>query len=126
MPFNLCTSSAIIALAGDGASSSALATDNADQAMPQISTMIEGELCLFTKFDWVTNLGSVANATTSAALAEVCAAGCAFHVIDFDKSGYLDNEAEVKMNNTYDRYISGLTRLADEDGRQFILTGERN
>ena len=126
MSFKLCSSGAIIALAGAAANPIATASGSANDPLVVFSNLIEGEIGLMTQFDWITNIDEATTAQTSGALALVAAAGAALMVVDYDPTGYLDTDAETKRNYLYDRYITGLQRLQDKDGRHFMENGEAN
>ena len=53
MAFNLASSAAIIAMAGSQAASAAIDSTAPAGNLIHFSNQAEGEICLFTKFNWV-------------------------------------------------------------------------
>ena len=119
MSFTLCTLPDAIAEAGEGANWDYPASG---AFMISWSDQIEGELCLLTQYDWVTNVANL-HPTTSGALTQLAAVGIAMKALSFDKSGYVGGEYNTKMSMLYDRYVQGITRINDKDGKDFMLTG---
>lgn len=119
MAFTLCTSQAILILAGTAANSLAI-DSTAGKFLPAISDMIEGEVVAYTQYDWLSNIASLKN---SFAISHVVAAGCAMHAVDYDKSGYIGDEADKKLDLLADRYLTGLIRLSDKDLQKFMIDG---
>ncbi len=122
MSFELCTTRNVIDLAGEAANWD-LTLSGA--ILDSLSNMVQGEMALFSKVDWVTNLAAATTSQTSGALQMICAAGIASHYLLHDTTNYLGNEKEIKLTWLVDRYVNGLTRISDEDGRTFMATGKK-
>ena len=94
MSWTLCTSAAAIFAAGINIKSD-LMTSSA--ILATLSNEAEGELCVETGRDWVTNVASL-NPQTSGAIFSNVACRVANKLIRYDMTGYLARGANTALN----------------------------
>lgn len=85
----------------------------------------EGKICLDTRYDWVTNYGSVSDIGKEI-LREAVSCYAAIAVINYDMSGFTSrHEAMGMVNILWTRYIDIVKRMVkDNKYKEFILSGE--
>lgn len=110
MSFTFCSSYAIIRKAGLNANVNIIASS---QALAEWCDMAEGEICMETRRDWLTNYSSLASPIKTA-LGEAASNFAAMHVIDYDPSGYSSlSEASTLLDVLLDKYKTALNTLKD-------------
>jgi len=119
MAFTLCTSHAITIKAGKDVNSTAAVSL---ALLTQFSDEAEHEVMLETRYDWVTNTGSVfASHALSQAVSDIAAA----KLVDYDKNGYLGlSYAEDTINFLLNRANKTMKLLSDDPNRTFAISGK--
>lgn len=116
----LCTNGNVGYKAGANAS----ATSKAEAYTNVYIKMAEGQICLDTRYDWVTNYASVSTIGKEILRDAVsCLAAC--DVINYDMSGYTSRQEALGMINIlwarYREIVSKITK--DNIYKEFILSG---
>lgn len=111
MSFTLCTSGAIIAKAGFGASSVAVASGT---LLALYSDWAEGRIVAETKNDWVDDYASV-DSGVKEALNDCASSIGAMWLIGYDMSGYAGGlaEAETKLDLLRDNVEKSISYLKE-------------
>lgn len=119
MSFTLCTSAAIIARAGDGASPSVVASG---ALLALFCDEAEANLAAETIRDWVTVYSSVP-ANYKPLLSRIVACDAAMMIINYDASGFAGGlaDAQTKLDFLRDTVTRGLTVLKEDRAKNFIL-----
>ncbi len=117
MAFTLCSSEAIVAKAGANANTDATGSL---ALLTQYSTEAEAEVMNVSRYDWVTNYGSLTT-NVKEILAETCSNLGGMNLISYDMSGFTSRyEAETMLDVLRDGVMRGLSMLRVEDNRKFI------
>lgn len=112
MVWTLTTSQAILFKAGANFNSTA---GTSGALMAKISDLAEGSFCKSTKYDWVTNYGSVIAVAKLAIDDSVSDIGAKF-LIQHDMSGYTGlGEATTMVNILIDDYSKSVIEWKDPD-----------
>ena len=84
----------------------------------------EGKICLDTRYDWVTNYGSVSTIGKEV-LREAVSCYAAMAVINQDMSGFTSRQEAIQMVNLlWAKYIDIVKRVVkDNIYKEFILSG---
>jgi len=117
MAFTLCSSGAIVLKAGKNVNTEIAASG---AFLAQINEDAEALVCAVSRYDWITNYGSL-NASSKPFLAEVVSNLAAPHLISYDMSGW-DNvvEAEDAIIVLRDAALRGLSIIRDEKTVEFM------
>ena len=113
MSWLLCTSGSAVAKAGahcDAVSGSAV-------TMAKWSDEAEGDICLATNTDWITNYATLLTPIQNA-LSDICSSYIAMSIVQYNPTGYLTREADMLMNRNSDIINKG---LKDLDGKANTL-----
>ena len=108
MTWTMIASAAAISNAGTHANSAVIASAATLLAW---CTEAEGFICTETHFDWIANY-TAQNARIKGVLSTAAGAIIAMNIISFDPTGYLTREADMLMNNNYERYSQALKYLS--------------
>jgi hypothetical protein len=108
MTWTLTTSGAAIAKAGVHANSAIIASA---ATLLKFCTDAEGFVCAECHKDFVV-ASAATNARIRGALSEAVSSMVAMNIISYDPTGYLTREADMLMNNNYEKYSQSLKYLS--------------
>lgn len=118
MVWTLCSSGAIIAKAGAGASSTAAASN---ALLAQFQQEAEATINAMTRKDWVTNYSSVAT-NFQQILNNACSDHAAMKLIIYDMSGYTSRlEAATILDILYDDFQKCVNILKEDNVKDILL-----
>jgi len=108
MTWTMISSAAAVANAGLHSNSAVIASAATLLAW---CTEAEGFICTECHNDFIAGYTAL-NARTKGALQTAAGAIIAMNIISFDPTGYLTREADMLMNNNYERYSQALKYLS--------------
>ncbi len=114
MSFTLCTSGAVLADKGAGASSAT----TSGALLTSWSDLAEGRICAECHSDFITNWAAIPT-SIQLAISDVCSAMIAMKAVKYDVRGYLTREADMLMNSLDDRVNKGLAVLKQKELQRF-------